>query len=129
MITEGGWDVVDASRLKGKPSAMPWTKYRVNRFFAILASLLFWRRITDLHSGMRAYRKTALDAMELDTRGTALPVELLLLPMRLGYKVTTYYIEYFERVGASTMNPFHAIQWSFWRIWRARFGKHTRREA
>lgn len=129
MITDDGWDVVDASRLKSKPAAMPWSNYLGNRFFAVIASILFWRNITDLHSGMRAYRKTALDAIELDTRGTALPVELLLLPMRLGYKVTTHYIEYFDRIGTSTMRPFDAIKWSFWRIWRAWAGKHTRRVA
>jgi glycosyltransferase involved in cell wall biosynthesis len=127
MVTEDGWDVVDASRLKSKPDAMPWANYLGNRFFAILASICFLRNITDLHSGMRAYRKSMIDEIELDTRGTALPVELLLLPMKLGYKVTTHFIDYFDRVGTSTMNPIDAIKWSVWRIWRA--WTYTRKSA
>ena len=69
MILEDGWDEVDASRLKSKPSAMPWINYLGNRFFALIASALFLRKVTDLHSGMRAYRKTMIDALDFETKG------------------------------------------------------------
>jgi len=45
--------------------------------FALLASLLFFRRVTDLHSGMRAYRKSVIDELKYQANGAALPVELL----------------------------------------------------
>src|ERR687884_351816 len=60
LVLEGGYDLVDGSRLKGKPKAMPWLNYLANWGFALLASLLFFRRVTDLHSGMRAYRKSVI---------------------------------------------------------------------
>ena len=127
MILEDGWDLVDASRLQSKPDAMPWINYLGNRFFAVIASVLFWRKVTDLHSGMRAYRKTMLDALEVEPNGAALPVELLLLPIKLGYNVTTHYIEYFDRVGVSTMNPFDTCKWTAWRIWRVWMGQQEKK--
>lgn len=129
MVLEDGWDLVDASRLKGKPAAMPWVNYLGNRLFAIVASALFLRHVTDLHSGMRAYRKTMIDALDFQPKGAALPVELLLLPIKLGYKVTTHFIEYFDRLGTSTMNPFDTCKWTAWRIWRVWTGQPTRKTA
>ena len=127
MVLEDGWDLVDASRLKGKPDAMPWVNYLGNRLFALVASVLFLRHVTDLHSGMRAYRKTMIDALDFQPKGAALPVELLLLPIKLGYKVTTHFIEYFDRLGTSTMNPFDTCKWTMWRIWRVWTGQPTRK--
>ncbi len=129
MILEDGWDLVDASRLRGKPRAMPWSNYLGNRLFAIAASLLFWRKVTDLHSGMRAYRKSMLDELDFLARGAALPVELLLLPIKLGYRVTTIFINYNYRLGVSKMNPFDTCKWTAWRIWRVWSGKQTRKTA
>ena len=73
--------------------------------------------------------KTMLDALDFQPKGAALPVELLLLPIKLGYKVTTHFIEYFDRVGVSTMNPFDTCKWTAWRIWRVWAGKHERKIA
>jgi glycosyltransferase involved in cell wall biosynthesis len=126
MVLEDGWDLVDASRLEHKPEAMPWINYFGNKLFAVIASILFARRLTDLHSGMRAYRKTMIDELDFLAKGAALPVELLLLPIKLGYRVTTHFIEYYDRVGVSTMNPFDTCKWTTWRIWRVWTGKQTR---
>src|SRR5260221_9159092 len=54
MVLDGGFDLVDGSRLERKPGAMPWANYLANWGFALLASILFGRRLTDLHSGMPA---------------------------------------------------------------------------
>jgi glycosyltransferase involved in cell wall biosynthesis len=129
MILEDGWDLVDASRLQGKPAAMPWINYFGNRLFAIIASTLFHRHLTDLHSGMRAYRKAMIDQLDFLPKGAALPVELLLLPIKLGYKVTTLFIDYFDRTGTSTMNPWDTCKWTLWRIWRVWSGHHVRKTA
>lgn len=121
MVLEQGYDLVDASRLQKKPDAMPWLNYFANSFFAWIASLLFLRRLTDLHSGMRAYRKSMIDAMHFQAKGAALPVELLLKPMTHGYKVSTVFIDYRERVGVSTMQPLSSAWWTLKRIFNVRF--------
>ncbi|MFW2532955.1 MULTISPECIES: glycosyltransferase [unclassified Legionella] len=120
LILDQGYDLVDASRLGKKPEAMPWSNYVGNVVFAWLASLLFFRHLTDLHSGMRAYRKTMIDALQFDAQGAALPVELLLKPIISGYKVHTVFIDYHERIGQSKMNALDTSWWTIKRIIKVR---------
>ncbi|MFA5959872.1 MAG: glycosyltransferase family 2 protein [Tatlockia sp.] len=120
-ILNEGYDLVDASRLQKKPQAMPWINYMGNVFFARLASLLYFRRLTDLHSGMRAYRKSMIEAIAFEAKGAALPVELLLKPLLLGYKTHTVFIDYHERIGQSKMQAFESLWWTLKRIVKVRF--------
>ncbi len=120
-VLVNGYDIVDASRLQSKPEAMPWINYLANAGFALLASLLFCRRITDLHSGMRAYRRSMVDKLSYNSRGAALPVELLLRPLVQGYRLKTIYISYRERLGVSTMRPLQSAWWTLKRIFGVRF--------
>ena len=121
LVLDEGYDIVDGSRLKSKPQAMPWINYLANWAFAFLASLLFLRRVTDLHSGMRAYRKSLIDELKYKPRGAALPVELLLRPLKMGKKLKVVYIDYRERVGTSTMRPLESAWWTLRRIVGVRF--------
>lgn len=121
MILEDGYDLVDGSRLTTKPAAMPWINYLANWGFALLASLVFCHRVRDLHSGMRAYRKSLLDNLSYTVNGAALPVELLLRPIRQGYKVKVITIPYRERIGESTMRPLQSAWWTLRRICVSRF--------
>ena len=121
LVLRDGYDIVDASRLERKPEAMPWINYFANAAFALLASLLFFKRVTDLHSGMRAYRKSMIDALAYNAKGAALPVELLLRPLQMGYKFKVIFIDYRERVGVSTMRPLESAWWTLKRIMSVRF--------
>ena len=87
LVLEDGYDIVDGSRLASKPQAMPWLNYLGNCSFALLASLLLLRRVKDLHSGMRAYRKSLIDELKYQPAGAALPVELLLRPIKMGKRL------------------------------------------
>lgn len=111
-----GYDLVDASRLERKPLNMPWLNYLANIFFARLASLLFLRNIKDLHSGMRAYKSSLLSSLTWKENGAALPVELLLKPIKLNYKVAILYIDYHLRIGESKMKPLSTSYWTAIRI-------------
>jgi glycosyltransferase involved in cell wall biosynthesis len=122
-ITEEGYDLVDGSRLAKKPKAMPLMNYLANWGFALIASILYLKKITDLHSGMRAYRKTMIDKLKYEAKGAALPVLLLLKPLRLGYKIKFEFIDYFERLGTSTMRPLETSWWTLKRIYQSRFGE------
>jgi glycosyltransferase involved in cell wall biosynthesis len=120
-VLNQGYDLVDASRLEKKPAAMPWINYLANWGFAWLASILFLRRITDLHSGMRAYRKKMIDETTFDAKGSALPVELLLKPLAQGRRLKNIFIDYDERVGESTLDPLMSAWMTLKRILRCRF--------
>ena len=119
-LIDEGWDLVNATRLAKRPKAMPLANYLANRVFAWTARLLHGIRTTDVHSGMRAYRKSMINAVQWDPNGPALPVDMLILPYRRGFRVTEIPIEYRERIGATTLQRFKSTVWTFKRLWRAR---------
>jgi glycosyltransferase involved in cell wall biosynthesis len=121
LVLDDGYDVVDGSRLEHKPAAMPWLNYMANYGFALIASILYGNRLTDLHSGMRAYRKSLIDDLKYQPRGAALPVELLLRPLRMGKRLKVVFIEYRERIGQTTMRPLESAWWTLRRIVNVRF--------
>jgi glycosyltransferase involved in cell wall biosynthesis len=119
-LIEQGSDLVNATRLAKRPKAMPFANYVANRVFAWTARLLHGIKTTDVHSGMRAYRKSMIDAVEWDPNGPALPVDMMVIPFRLGYRVTEIPIAYRERIGETTLRRFRSTLWTFKRLWRAR---------
>ncbi len=123
LILDEKFDVVDGNRLNKKPQNMPIINYMANYFFAFIASILFLKRVKDLHSGMRAYRKNIIKLLPYKVEGVSLPVELILWPLRLNYRVKFINIAYKERIGISKLEPIKAAWWTIIRILRARFKK------
>jgi hypothetical protein len=93
--------------------------------FALGARVLHGIKTTDVHSGMRAYRKSMIDAVEWNPRGPALPVDMYVIPFRRGFRVTEVPIDYRERVGETTLRRFSSTIWTFRRLWNARKVKRT----
>ncbi len=118
MVLSGGCDQVNASRLGSKPDAMPMANYLANWLFSFLARILLGAKFTDLHSGMRAYRKAMLRQVEFDPSGPALPVDLLLKPYLMGYRIQEVFIEYRDRIGDTTLQKWSSTWWTFKRIFR-----------
>lgn len=116
---EAGADLVNTSRTHHRPSTMPLPNFLANRIFAAVSSALNDFSTTDLHSGMRAYRTSMLRGTFVEEQGAALPVELLIVPARRGYRVEDVDIDYLERVGDTTLRRFDSTKWTFRRIARA----------
>ena len=123
-IIEEKYDVIDGNRLPKKPSNMPLVNYLANYGFALIASILFFKRIKDLHSGMRAYRSSIIKKLPYYSKSVSLPVELILWPLRMKLNVGFIDIEYKERLGVSKLEPLKAAYWTIIRILRARFLKY-----
>jgi glycosyltransferase involved in cell wall biosynthesis len=117
-LIESGWDLVNASRLWSRPRSMPYPNYLANALFARTARVLHGLAVTDVHSGMRAYRRTKLATLDFDPQGAALPVELLVLAARRGWRIAEVPIRYDERMGATTLNRFDSTVWTFRRLLR-----------
>lgn len=128
---DDGYDLVNTTRVWKRPKAMPFANFLANRVFALGARVLHGVKTTDVHSGMRAYRKSMIDAVTWEPRGAALPVDMLVIPHRLGYRVKDVNIDYRERIGTTTLHRFSSTIWTFRRLWRARSVKRvpSRREA
>ena len=118
LALDEGYDVVNGSRLCTRPEAMPFANYIGNWMFARFARLLLGVRTTDLHSGMRAYRRVVIQSVEFDPNGPALPVELLLKPALLGFRVHEVAIDYRERIGFTTLHRWSSTMWTLKRIVR-----------
>jgi len=117
-----GYDLVGTDRMpEGKPRYMPWSNYVMNRLFNLFASILFFRKIRDVHSGMRAYKRELLHNIDFEYKASALPVELLLKPIGLGYKCIEIPIKYNQRTGFTTLDRFNSTLWTFKRILKCRF--------
>lgn len=119
-LVEQGYDLVNTTRTWRRPKAMPFANFLANRVFALGARVLHGLKTTDVHSGMRAYRKSMIDAVQWDPRGPALPVDMYVIPFRRGFRVTEVPIDYRERIGTTTLHRFSSTLWTFKRLWRAR---------
>jgi len=121
MVLSGECDIVNASRLERRPAAMPWPNYFANWLFAFTGRVLVGVKSTDLHSGMRAYSREVIDRVEVDPNGPALPVDLLLKPALLGFRIREVFIPYGERIGQTTLQRWSSMLWTFRRIFRLAF--------
>src|SRR5215217_7857258 len=69
-IQDGAADVVFGSRLLGGNAmrqGMPWWKYISNRFLTALENRIFGLSLSEYHTGYRAYRREALESVNLET--------------------------------------------------------------
>ena len=119
-MIEEGWDLVNTSRVHHRPKAMPFANFLANRGFAVAARVLHGIKTTDVHSGMRAYRKSMIDAVTWQEKGPALPVDMLIIPYRRKFRVTEIPIDYRERIGQTTLRRWSSTMWTLRRLWDAR---------
>ncbi len=115
-----GFDVVSGSRLQKRPAQMPFANYLANYVFAWSAFWVCGVKTTDVHTGMRAYRKEVLQSFPYEPDSMALAVELYLGPARSGYRCTEIFIDYTERIGVSKLQPIAGTIGTFKRIWKWR---------
>lgn len=127
-LIEDGADLVNGTRTHHRPEAMPLANFVANRLFAGTAHILHGIPTTDVHSGMRAYRTSMLRGIDVDPKGPALPVALLVVPARLGYRIVEADIAYFERIGNTTLHRFDSTKWTFKRLLDAQLGQRVRRD-
>ena len=100
---------------------MRLANYIANKVFAYTALLWCGVHSTDVHTGMRLYRKSLIDAFPYDPDGMALPVEMQVGPDSLGYRCKEIFIEYRPRIGESKLVPIPGTIWTFRRLWTWRF--------
>lgn len=86
-----GYDLVMGNRFKGKilPGAMPpLHRYLGNPVLTGLGRLFFKSPIGDFHCGLRAFRKDAIEQLELRTLGMEFASEMIVKAAAFGLRVT-----------------------------------------
>jgi len=69
IIASGLYDVVFASRILGKGAlrgGMPMYKYIANRFLTLFQNIMMGQKLSEYHTGYRAYSKRALEAIDIE---------------------------------------------------------------
>jgi len=115
-----GFDIVGTNRIHRRSENMPMPNFLANKFFSLLASILFLKKIGDVHTGMRAYTKRMIDAIEFDAGFDALPVDLVVIPIKKGFKYTEFNIDYKQRIGDTTLSKLSTTIATFKRIFTTR---------
>ena len=118
-LIDQGYDLVNTTRVARRPKAMPFANFLANRFFALGARVMHGLRTTDVHSGMRAYRKSMIEKVQWTAKGAALPVDMYVIPHRMGFRTIEIPIDYRERIGTTTLHRFSSTVWTFKRLWNA----------
>lgn len=106
---DSGADLVLGSRLKGDitPGAMPWLhRYVGNPLLSALLNFIYRTRISDTHSGFRAFRREAYLALGLKSTGMEFASEMLIVAARAGWKMAEVPIAYLPRAGESKLRTF-----------------------
>jgi len=69
IIANGVYPVVFASRILGNGAlegGMPLYKYVANRVLTLLQNLLLWQKLSEYHTGYRAFAREVLEAVRMD---------------------------------------------------------------
>jgi glycosyltransferase involved in cell wall biosynthesis len=103
-LIHSGYDVVSGSRMILNTDSMNTINKIGNAIFAKLTSLLYGIEITDITTGMRAYRRDVIFAIDW-TENIGLSAELLFRPAKRGYRIIEIPIPYRKRVGITKLNP------------------------
>ncbi len=100
-----GYDVVSGSRLLAKNENMTRFNHFGNAMFAKITSLLYGVKVSDVTTGMRAYRREVITSIDW-TENVGLSAELLFRPAAHHYKIIEIPIKYRPRLGETKLNPF-----------------------
>jgi glycosyltransferase involved in cell wall biosynthesis len=92
-IQQGQADVVLGSRLLGASpvkQGMPWWKYIANRFLTEVENLAFGLRMSEYHTGYRAFRREALESVNLEMNSDRFifDQEILAQMVELRFRIT-----------------------------------------
>jgi glycosyltransferase involved in cell wall biosynthesis len=104
-----GADYVLGSRFAGQihRGAMTWShRYVGNPFLTSILNVLFNLKVSDAHSGFRAFTRRALDKMALQCEGMEFASEIVVKAARADLRVAEVPITYYRRIGESKLNSF-----------------------
>lgn len=94
-----------------------------NMALSLGATVLYGRVCTDLCTGLWGFRRTALWALPLQSRGFELEAEMFALSTRLGYRVVYVPVDYLPRQGATKLSTTRDGARIGWCLLRSRFAQ------
>ena len=118
MLTSGHYDVVLASRIlggKARAGGMPLYKYVANRFLTFVENLVLGVKLSEYHTGFRAFRRTVLESLPLEENSDdfVFDNELIAQAAFFGFRIgeISCPTKYFEE--ASSINFSRSVKYGF----------------
>lgn len=102
---ESGLDMAVAARDFQK---IKWLNRMANILFSVVISLLFWNKVGDSQTGMRALRVSKYNGL-LTAENFDIESEIICKTLRKGYTFQEFPIDYLERVGESKVTIWDAF--------------------
>jgi glycosyltransferase involved in cell wall biosynthesis len=104
---ENGAELVMGNRLDGvQPGAMSWLSRIGNPLLSGFLNLLYRTPIRDAHCGMRAFRRDALPALDLQSTGMEFASEMVIRAAKAKLEIRELPIALHPRGGESKLSPF-----------------------
>ncbi|MEM1509948.1 MAG: glycosyltransferase family 2 protein [Thermofilaceae archaeon] len=104
-LLKGEADVVLGTRIKGKimPGAMHWLhKYIGNPLLTHILNRFYGTRVSDAHTGFRAFTREALEKIEPTAAGMEFASELIIKAAYAGLRIKEVPITYYPRRGGKS---------------------------
>lgn len=104
-----GNDFVIGDRFRGKMErgSMPWShRYLGNPILSGILRVFFSSNVHDVHCGMRAISREALDKLNLRTTGMEFASEMVIKAIKRKLRIKQIPISYYQRKGKSKLRPF-----------------------
>lgn len=118
MITSGHYDVVLASRILGGGAlkgGMPVYKYIANRFLTLIENLMFGVKLSEYHTGYRAFSRKVLETLPLEENSDdfVFDNEMIVQAVAFGFSIgeISCPTQYFE--DASSINFRRSVTYGF----------------
>ncbi len=105
-------DVIMGSRFRGRiePGAMSLLNAVGNRIISLFASAIFLRPVSDVCTGMWAFRKSAYKAMDITAHAFELESNLFAQSVKKRFRITETPITYARRGGRSKVQPLDGVK-------------------
>jgi len=121
-IVEGTADVVLGSRLMGSnpiAQGMPWWKYYANRFLTGLENRAFGLRLSEYHTGYRAFRRGVLELVNFEMNADAFifDQEIIAQIVNLGLRIAEIPVPTRYFVQASSASFWQSSRYGFSILW------------
>jgi glycosyltransferase involved in cell wall biosynthesis len=121
-LREGKADLMLGSRfLQGAPLAggMPWWKYLANRFLTWVENLVLGLRLSEAHTGFRAYRREVLETIPfvLNSDGFLFDTQVIAQAVAFGFRIGEIGVptRYFKE--ASSVNFRQSVLYGLGTLW------------
>lgn len=118
VIGNGLYPCVLASRILGgsaQHGGMPWWRYIANRFLTLVGNVLMGSKLSEFHTGYRAFSRELLERLPLDRNSNDFVFDNQMLAQVLWYRYpiaeVTCPTKYFD--DASSINFFRSVKYGF----------------